>query len=173
MAWLRRNSSRQKVSAPSDFPCRSGAAGGCPRRRRRPVHPPLDDDAGDGGIGSEIIQRRRNRPDHRQCQAVQRLRPVEADETRRSPALDDDLVRAVHSNLPILASLINRRSAVVGKDHLGGFSAIMMVGELVLPDVIDGITEASAIRSLASARNRKRGSTTLSGSPPMRQVPTG
>ena len=53
------------------------------------------------------------------------------------------------------------------------FSAIMIVGELVLPLTIVGMTEASAMRSLPRARNLSRGSTTASSSAPMRQVPTG
>src|SRR6185437_4898508 len=45
------------------------------------------------------------------------------------------------------------------------FSAIMMVGALVLPDIRSGMTEASS--------TRKRWSTTASGSLPMRQVEVG
>src|SRR5262249_30086650 len=44
------------------------------------------------------------------------------------------------------------------------FSAIMMVGELVLPEVIVGITEASITRSRSIPITRSRPSTTASGS---------
>ena len=44
------------------------------------------------------------------------------------------------------------------------FSAIMMVGELVLPDVIVGITEASTTRMRSSPNTRSRSSTTAIGS---------
>lgn len=55
------------------------------------------------------------------------------------------------------------------------FSAIIKVGELVFPEVIAGITDASAMRSPVTARQRSRASTTASASPsgPIRQVPTG
>ncbi|MCY1249841.1 hypothetical protein D9M72_634120 [compost metagenome] len=53
------------------------------------------------------------------------------------------------------------------------FSAIMIVGELVLPEVIVGMIEASAILKPCSPRRRNSGSTTLAGSAPIRQVPTG
>src|SRR3990167_6276982 len=44
------------------------------------------------------------------------------------------------------------------------FSAIIMVGELVLPEVIDGITEASATRTPSMPTTRRRASTTPCGS---------
>src|ERR1700704_5334802 len=55
------------------------------------------------------------------------------------------------------------------------FSAIMAVGVLVLPDVIVGITEASAMRSPDSPKKRKRSSTTaeVSLAIPIFAVPTG
>ena len=53
------------------------------------------------------------------------------------------------------------------------FSAIMIVGALVFPVVSVGITEASTTRKPPTARTRRRESTTLAGSSPMRQVPTG
>lgn len=54
-------------------------------------------------------------------------------------------------------------------------SAIISVGEFVLPDVIVGITDASTIRSPVTPRTRRRLSTTASGSSarPIRHVPTG
>ena len=54
-------------------------------------------------------------------------------------------------------------------------SAIINVGEFVFPDVMNGITDASTIRSPAIPRTRSRLSTTArSCSPgPIRQVPTG
>ena len=53
------------------------------------------------------------------------------------------------------------------------FSAIMSVGALVLPEVIVGITEASATRRPRRPRRRRRGSTTAPASAPKRQVATG
>ena len=50
-----------------------------------------------------------------------------------------------------------------------------MVGELVLPEVILGITEASAMRKPARPCTRRRSSTTANGSEaiPIYAVPTG
>lgn len=53
------------------------------------------------------------------------------------------------------------------------FSAIMMVGALVLPPIKRGITEASTTRRPATPRSRNSASTTAPSSAPMRQVPTG
>ena len=55
------------------------------------------------------------------------------------------------------------------------FSAIMMVGELVLPEVIVGITEASITRIRSRPNTRSRSSTTAIGSVsrPIFAVPTG
>src|SRR5215213_1654655 len=55
------------------------------------------------------------------------------------------------------------------------FSAIMMVGELVLPEVIVGITEASITRMFSRPNIRRRSSTTAIGSEsrPIFAVPTG
>src|SRR6202008_2751631 len=55
------------------------------------------------------------------------------------------------------------------------FSAIIMVGALVLPDVMVGMMEASTTRSRSIPATRKRSSTTASGSlaRPILAVPTG
>src|SRR4029077_8171358 len=55
------------------------------------------------------------------------------------------------------------------------FSAIIAVGVLVLPEVIVGITDASAMRRRAMPKKRKRSSTTAIGSlaTPIFAVPTG
>src|SRR6478609_3741494 len=53
------------------------------------------------------------------------------------------------------------------------FSAIMIVGALVLPDIRSGITEASTTRRPSMPRTRSRWSTTASGSLPIRQVEVG
>lgn len=48
-------------------------------------------------------------------------------------------------------------------------SAIIAVGALLLPEVMDGITEASAIRSFCTPSTRSYASTTA----PIAQLPTG
>lgn len=53
------------------------------------------------------------------------------------------------------------------------FSAIAMVGALVLPDTIDGMIDASTTRKPSMPRTRAAGSTTDAESLPMRHVPTG
>src|SRR3546814_1919037 len=53
------------------------------------------------------------------------------------------------------------------------FSAIIRVGELVLPEVMVGITEASAMRRPARPWTRRRASTAAPLSSPILQVPTG
>ncbi len=53
------------------------------------------------------------------------------------------------------------------------FSAIMIVGALVLPETRSGITDASTTRRPDRPFTRRRSSTTSIGPDPMRQVPTG
>ena len=53
------------------------------------------------------------------------------------------------------------------------FSAIMIVGALVLDDTTVGMTEASTTLSRSMPLKRRRGSTTAPGSDPIRQVPAG
>ena len=53
------------------------------------------------------------------------------------------------------------------------FSAIMMVGALVLPEVMVGMIEASAMRRPSRPRTRRRSSTTAMGSEPILQVLVG
>ena len=55
------------------------------------------------------------------------------------------------------------------------FSAIIIVGELVLPEVIRGIADASATRSRSTPKTRSRSSSTANGSDasPIFAVPTG
>ena len=52
-------------------------------------------------------------------------------------------------------------------------SAIIMTGAWMLPEVIDGITDASATHRPSKPRTRRRGSTTAPSSLPMRHVPHG
>ena len=53
------------------------------------------------------------------------------------------------------------------------FSAIMIVGALVLEETTVGMIEASTTRSRSMPLNRRRGSTTAAASLPIRQVPAG
>src|SRR4051812_5976915 len=65
-----------------------------------------------------------------------------------------------------------RRAATI---ICAAFSAIITVGELVLPDVIFGMIDASTTRNPMTPRTRNALSTTVMGSVrrPILQVPTG
>ena len=71
---------------------------------------------------------------------------------------------------PALEGATNYSAAITKSAHR---SPIMMLGALVLPLTIFGITLASATHSPSIPLSFSVGSTTASASAPMRQVPTG
>ena len=97
----------------------------------------------------------------------------------RSPAIrvrGDSMIALARSKSFIAAdSRVRSRRAPSSRIIAAPFSAIIMVGALVLPDVIVGITEASTTRRRSSPMKRSRSSTTAIGSlaRPILAVPTG
>ena len=88
-------------------------------------------------------------------------------------ALDDggEIAQLLQGNAASTAVAASARERP--RSRSTAFSAIITVGALVLPPINDGITEASMTRKPSTPRTRSSGSTTLVGSLPMRQLPTG
>src|SRR5262249_23227973 len=104
---------------------------------------------------------------HRRRAAPQAVAATEA-----GPHQDDGSSRRVPPGAGGAVTAVQRPSSRI---IAAPFSAIIMVGALVLPDVIVGITEASTTRSRWHPINRSRSSTTAVGSlsRPILAVPTG
>ena len=98
--------------------------------------------------------------------AARRYSGIPSGASERATACRETLTdgRVRHGQDPARAAASTRSAAR---------SPITTDGAWVCPRMIDGMTEASATRSRSTPRTVRSGAATLSGSDPIRQVPTG